>query len=1265
MSFWSDAWKWARGSSVSSTLAKTALIGYGVKLLSDNINESNLGKNDTVDPGVRLQLEPDTENKIPVLYGTAYFAGDITDANLSADYKTMTYCLALCETTGTRLSGGSSSYTFNDVYLNNNRVVFKGDGVTVDYTVDRAGNQDISFRDLVKIYFYANGSGIQPEGFVGTTPASHTVMPGWTAQTHPMTGLAYAIVKVTYNRDKGVTALPECIFQITNSMTLVGDVLYDYMSSTRYGARIDVSEIDTASLTALNTFCSTGFSYTTAAGQTANSSITINGIVDTNTVVLDNMEEMAKAAGSWLTYDIHTGKWRVIINRPGSAIASMNDSNIIGEISISGTSLTQLNNVADVKYLNNDILDKPDFVKITLPEADLFDNEPRSSLQLTLPFTNKQAVALKIGAQLLKQARVDKIIRFSTDYSYVNLTAGDLISVTSSVYGFNNKVFRIITSEEQQNDDGAIQISFTALEYDAGVYQFAVSEFEVETNDGIIQIGSIGVPGTPQVTKIEQDSRPRISISSLSPSGVVEGVEFWLTNDTTVVEANRTYRLIATRRPAAGNLYTEDTDVIAEYDGLSSSDFFVKTRGFNSQVFGPFSEPSGLIEYRPVQTTDAIGPDTSTIGLLSAITLVDLLGKLDGLFAGNGSQGGMFRKIFDIFKNETGTDLIQEYGGTDGSPPTFTLTASSNTVNEGSSVIINLVTTNVIDGKKIPYAITGISTSDIGGSSLTGNFTVINNQASIVINVSSDQVIENETMTITLSGVSPATSVSVTIVDGAPSTNYSLQRSSSTVVEGQQFIILLNTNNVSNGTNVPYTITGVTSADISGAPLTGNFNVNNNTASITFVASNDGILEGSELFTLTLNGINPTVSTSVTIADSVSPTNGFLVISQRLPPDRSTYLDPLSGATSDTATINGSYFYKFSGWNFTGSAQQTVNQLRGAPQKGSGEIKLYKSDGTLVQTLTASNLIINGNVVEFPFAPRELGTDYYILIDQGVIQYCGYPNQAITLPNVWNFNTPLYSKIPYSLNPDNFNVVPVNVVDYSPNTQTSCPGNLRLIFNEAVSKGSGNVYIKRSSDDTTILTISASSGTPLGNIIDYGPIPDSVFNIDSYITADQGIAIASCYLQPSTAITKANNLRFRVVQIKLIDFEVDSNPFPDNKTKVNPQTNIVLVFNTSISFGQSGNFKIFKSNGSLHQEIDILTTFTANKTSELIWIQDNKLYLNPTKDLDKGATYYVQATAGTLVDSCSQSWVGISNTSTVRFVVDAGPQSTLTIGTRT
>ena len=78
---------------------------------------------------------------------------------------------------------------------------------------------------------------------------------------------------------------------------------------------------------------------------------------------------------------------------------------------------------------------------------------------------------------------------------------------------------------------------------------------------------------------------------------------------------------------------------------------------------------------------------------------------------------------------------------------------------------------------------------------------------------------------------------------------YELVTSANSVDEGLTFTITINTANVADGTLVPYTITGVTSSDIEGAPLTGNFVITGGTDTIEFLTSRDFITEGPEYIT--------------------------------------------------------------------------------------------------------------------------------------------------------------------------------------------------------------------------------------------------------------------------------------------------------------------------------------------------------------------------------------------------------------------------------
>lgn len=215
-------------------------------------------------------------------------------------------------------------------------------------------------------------------------------------------------------------------------------------------------------------------------------------------------------------------------------------------------------------------------------------------------------------------------------------------------------------------------------------------------------------------------------------------------------------------------------------------------------------------------------------------------------------------------------------GGAAPTTPTYALSRSSATVNEGGTVTLTLTTTNVSNGTSVPYTITGtgITAGDLGLGSLSGNFTVNSNTASLTLNIAADVTTEGpETFTLTLNGITPTKAISVTINDtstppGTPT--YNLSSDAVSVTEGDFFSVTLVTSNVENGTLVPYTITGVSSADIDGDSLTGNFVINANSDTIIFNITADGVTEGVETFTLTLDSITPVKTISISISDPVT-----------------------------------------------------------------------------------------------------------------------------------------------------------------------------------------------------------------------------------------------------------------------------------------------------------------------------------------------------------------------------------------------------------
>lgn len=197
----------------------------------------------------------------------------------------------------------------------------------------------------------------------------------------------------------------------------------------------------------------------------------INGVISTDRTVMQNIKDICTAAGCWMSYDITEGKWSVVMNRAGSSVASFNDSNIIGGINVSGKGIDELYNSVTIQFPHKDLRDQTDYIDFDIDPAKRFPNELDNKLNISIDLANNPVQAQYIAGAELKQSRVDKVIEFRTDFSMIGLKAGDLIDVTSTMYGYNNKVFRI--TKIQEDDSDVLQLSITALEYDADVYSTA------------------------------------------------------------------------------------------------------------------------------------------------------------------------------------------------------------------------------------------------------------------------------------------------------------------------------------------------------------------------------------------------------------------------------------------------------------------------------------------------------------------------------------------------------------------------------------------------------------------------------------------------------------------------------------------------------------------------------------------------------------------------------------------------------------------------
>jgi len=968
--------------------------------------------------------------------------------------------------------------------------------------------------------------------------------------------LVFAIVRVDYDRDRGVTSLGTVKFHIENSMTRPGDCLYDYFTNSIYGAGVPADEVDTATLAALNTYSNQSVTYTDqtlGANQVLAARYRINGVLDTTQAVLNNIEDLASSAASWISYDVQKGQWGVVINRADTAVVSFDDSTILGSISINGTGIDDLYNRVKAEFPNRDIRDAADFVTIALEELDRNPNEYENILNISYELINEPVQAELLAFIELKQSRVDLIIRFTTDYSYTTLTAGDVVNVTNARIGWTNKPFRIISVNERQDDSGQLIVDITALEYNADVYSVSdLYRYARTDQNGIITIGSIGQPGIPVVGKLEVDSRPRIIVNSTSPTGIVESMEFWRTTDVTLSESQRNYTLIGTVTPIGGGTFNVGQTVTFEYDSQEAGNFLIKTRGANTVTVGPYSEPSGIVEFAPQQTTDSIGAGTILAGAVGALGALALLKLLDGLFKDDTGEGGLFDKIFKVFKETTGIDILGD-------------------AKEGELVVASEVTVKD-SGQEV--------TDNVRTFDFIGPLSAAEN----------DDVVE---------------------IKFAP---------------------------------------GKKNKDV--------------------LAWNE---EAGEWQTISdcIACDFPVVPPPPTPATPCS-----LVVNTTLPPNNYV-LGGLCVADSAVPSV-GSYFISFDinpGTNTGGSPRPAIPFY--APlKKGVGNVYLYGTDGVLEQTLTESQIIIDNNVVELPFAPRMPGKDYYILLDDGLVTSCSCENAAIASPTVWTFKTSLRTQTAYNkLTPtalteiDSVNqnfAARLRVTGVSPTGGGQCLGSQRLsiTYSENIKAGAGLVEIKQRSTGTTVTSFPIAGGSISENTVEFTEIiglaagteydiviPEglvltdrqagSVFTCDAITPIPEGPVVSSDAATAGFSTEPA---------IELLKFETCTVP---GGTTVN--SNLQLIFNKPIAINQSAPaiLSIYNSNGALHQAIDLKGTFASLKYGSIYGVSTSTLTINPTRPFDGASDYYVNIDGNAIVDAvCQQSWPGVSDNDTVKWTTE-------------
>ena len=514
--------------AIAGFAARTLLTIGITKLIGNRAGTNAAG---TQDSGARVQLPPASNNKVPVVYGSAYIAPIVTDAKISEDQRTMWYVCTLAEVTDTTPGSG---YTFGDIYWEGKKVIF--DGTNTSKVVQLETNSDpvqidTKINGQLYMYKFPNGSssGISTGGADAIALMSDSTIPAdlrWDSalyttggQSASMTNLAFIIVKVIYNDNAGTTSLKQMNVQLTNSLYEPGSVIKDYLLNTRYGCAIPLASIETTSLDDLDTYSAEqityypqGYPIVPAATQDR---YQINGPINTGQNCLTNLQQLVDDCDSWLQYNELTGQWKVVINKPYDGLITdlyqVNDSNLMSGINVNPIDLNSAYNILEVQYPNSAVKDQTDYATFKLvdyaPEV-MSPNEPENVLTVQYGQVNNYIQSVYLGQRRLLQSREDLVIDFALDYSGIQIEAGDVITVKFTPYGWDDpiefpdgKLFRVSQVQEAKIDDGSLGVKITAYEYNATIYvDNPIQDFVAADNTGLTDPNIFNTPSIPVIT---------------------------------------------------------------------------------------------------------------------------------------------------------------------------------------------------------------------------------------------------------------------------------------------------------------------------------------------------------------------------------------------------------------------------------------------------------------------------------------------------------------------------------------------------------------------------------------------------------------------------------------------------------------------------------------------------------------------------------------------------------------------------------------------
>jgi len=459
------------------SLGVTLFLAWALRPKVPEIEDFGTNEFDDFERGILLNKQSNDAN-VPVIYGERLVGGTRVFMETSGTDNTYLYMAIV-------MAEGEIN-SIEEIRVDDKAVTWASslsDGTEVE-----VGSGDSNF-------YKDSESLIRVEPFFGTdsqaTSDLLSTLSSW-GSNHRLRGLCYLALRFKWNQD-AFTGIPKVQAKIKGKKVVFYNsglaaqtaahktnpawCLLDYLTNTRYGKGIAISEIDLQSFYDASVVCET--QVTPYSGASDINIFDTNTVIDTSQKIIDNVRELLKGCRGYLPYT--SGKYKLIIETTGSASITLTEDDIIGGYNLSIPTKNERYNRVIVGFVNparNFQVDEVQFPPIddsgltsadqhaTMKTADGgFLLEGRFSFKtLTSPYQ-----AEEMAEVILRRSREAITLGLNVSFDAYDLAIGDIVNITHSSLGFSAKAFRVMGLTF--NEDFTIGLSL--VEYQASHYTWA------------------------------------------------------------------------------------------------------------------------------------------------------------------------------------------------------------------------------------------------------------------------------------------------------------------------------------------------------------------------------------------------------------------------------------------------------------------------------------------------------------------------------------------------------------------------------------------------------------------------------------------------------------------------------------------------------------------------------------------------------------------------------------------------------------------------